>query len=251
LTARGGAANLAAVRRGWILGVAVLVVGLVARDAGAGRRRFAWLADTEVMPERTAELEWWVWERTEDGPRFVYLAVAGVIGLSDHLELSLPLELGVRGDGPGNLAGYGIELRARLASPDPARTGPLVPLVRAAARRLVQTDEARLDLGVVLSLDAGALRVVVDAGGYALTGRERYALAGGAGLSWRVAGELAAGVEAYAELPLDESDDEAWITAGPSLAFTHGRFWVAASLPIGLHGAAPDLLPRIQWAIAF
>lgn len=235
-----------------ILLVAALLLG-PAVDAGAARRSSGWLWDTDVLPERTTELEWWTWERTGVEPRVVYLAVSGVVGLTDHLELALPLELGLAADGPGTRTHYGLELRARLASPDASRAGPIVPTLRFGVQRLVQTDEARLDLGATLSFAAGALRVVVDAAGVARTGAEEMSLVGGAGASWAVTDELRLGAELYAELGLAAPDDayDRWVTAGPTLAFTHGRFWIAASLAIGLHDDAPTLLPRLSWAIAF
>lgn len=239
-----------------LVGVAalgVLAAGLVAaRDAGAAARRFAWLQDTDVLPERNVELEWWVWERARETPGAVWFVASGVIGLTDHLELSLPLELGIRGDGERALADYGLDLRVRLASADPAKVGPLVPLLRLGARRLVQSDEARLDLDAVLSLTAGRLHAVIDAGGFALTGSEQIYLAGGAGVSLRVTDELRVGAELHGEISLDQrDDDDRWISAGPNLSYTHGRFWLTASLPIGLHEAAPDLLPRVIWGVAF
>lgn len=230
-----------------LLGIAAGL--LAAGDAAAAARRFAWLGDTDVLPERTVELEWWVWERPHAAAWFV---AAAVVGLTDHLELSLPFELGLSADGERARATYGAELRVRLASPDATRAGPVVPLLRAGAHRVVQTDEARLELFGTLSIDAGPARVVVEAGAYAMTGSERVYAAGGAGISLRVTDELRLGAELRAELSLDErDDDDRWVNAGPNLAYVHGRLWVTASLPIGLHASAPDLLPRILWGVAF
>lgn len=231
----------------------VALLLLVAADARAARRSSGWLWDTDVLPERSTELEWWTWERTGVEPRVVYVGVSGVVGLTDHLELALPLELGLAADGPGARTLYGLELRARLASPDATKAGPIVPTLRIGAHRVVQSDDARLELGATVSFAAGALRVVVDAAGVARTGDERISLSGGAGVSWAVSEELHLGAELYGELGLTapQEDYERWITAGPTLAFTHGRFWVAASLGIGLDDDAPDLLPRVAWAIAF
>lgn len=221
-------------------------------DVNAGRRFSGWLSDTDVLPQRSAELEWWVWERTGQPPPVVYLAAAGVVGISDHLELALPLELGLRSDQPGQLALYGLDVRYRLASPDAAAAGPVVPLLRAGVRRLVQREDARLELDAVVSITAGKLRVVVNAGAFAETEAERIYAVGGAGVAYALTQDLAVGAELYAEASLfTPGEHERWISAGPTLAFTYGRFWVTGSLPIGLHDEAPDLLPRVQWGIMF
>jgi hypothetical protein len=92
----------------------------------------------------------------------------------------------------------------------------------------------------------------VDLGGWATTGDERVYATGGVGVSVAVTDELQLGAEVYAEASLATSgEDERWVAAGPNVAYTHGRFWITASLPIGLHRAAPDLLPRVIWAVAF
>jgi hypothetical protein len=240
------------VRRVLLVVAALLIVE--SRVADAGRRFSGWLADTDVLPERTAELEWWVWESTGGGASdVVYLATAGVLGITDHLELTLPLELALRSEGPGSLVIYGADLRLRLASPDATKSGPVVPLLRLGARRMVQSDTARFELEGVVSVTAGRLRAVVNAGLWAYTRREELAFVGGGGLSWALTDELYAGAEVYAEVTLvtEDPEEERWVTAGPILGYTHGRFWITASLPIGLHGDAPDLLPRIMWGIAF
>ena len=63
-----------------------------------------------------------------------------------------------------------------------------------------------------------------------------------------VSGELRAGAEVVASLfPRGAGTD--WVAAGPNLAWTHGRFWLAASLPIGLSNI--DAAARVRWGIAF
>lgn len=236
--------------RGQLVAVAA-TAGLLAAagNAGAAARRFAWLDDTDVLPERSVELEWWVWERPDTA---VWFVGAAVVGINDHLELTLPFEVGLSSDGERARASYGAELRLRLASPDAARAGPVVPLLRAGAHRVVQTDEGRFELFAALSIDLGRARVVVEAGGYATTAEEQLYAAGGAGISVRVTDELRVGAELRAELSLDERDEEdRWVSAGPNLAWTHGRLWVTAALPIGLHATAPEVLPRILWGVAF
>src|SRR5204863_5803354 len=114
--------------------------------AQAARRSFAWLWDTEVVPERTVELEWWVTEETDDDSvdRAV-LTVSTVFGLTDNIEIAIPIDAAWRSDsGATEFQDYGIELRWRMATADPAKAPPVVPLVRVAVERLIQIHAARI-----------------------------------------------------------------------------------------------------------
>jgi hypothetical protein len=225
-----------------------LLIGLCA-DAGAARRRFAWLWDTEVNPQRGVELEWWVWETTGDLDR-AWLLVSTVVGLTDNLELGLPVAITWRYEGGTELDSYGLEARWRLASADPARSGPLVLLLRGGARRQIQAEGVRLDGGATLSFASGRLRAVADAEVIYSSSSDSAAAAFGVGLSFAISDDLFAGVESYGVAPLADGADP-WFSLGPNLSFTWGRFWLTASLPIGIDANAPDLLPRVIWATAF
>jgi hypothetical protein len=235
--------------RAWL---AVLVaLQAWAPDAVAARRRFAWVWDTDTLPQRTVELEWWVSELTGYAQPRADLAVHGVVGLTDTLELALPLELRWRPELGTDFYAYGLDLRWRLASPDLQEVGPVIPMVRAGVRRLIQTDEAEFEGHVIVSIDAGrAVRAVLDTGATVRTGSGAAVLTFGAGVSYALGEDLHLGIESYGEKSLHDADDDFWITAGPNLSFTHGRFWITAALPIGLHRDAPDFLPRIVWAAA-
>jgi hypothetical protein len=101
-----------------------------------------------------------------------------------------------------------------------------------------------------VSIDfAERLHAVVDAGVWGRTDAGGLYLAYGAGLTFAATADLFVGVEAYGALSFEDAD-EAWVAAGPCLSFTHGRFWITASLPIGLRDG-PDLSSRIVWATAF
>jgi hypothetical protein len=162
----------------------------------------------------------------------------------------VPVIVGRRPEAATELDGYGLEARWRLGSADPAKAGPLVALLRAGARRQIPADALRLEGGATLSLDLGRLRAVADAGVvYASDGGEVSSVFG-AGLSYRVAEELFVGVESYGVARFGENGTS-WFSVGPNLSFTWGRFWLTASLPIGIDDDAPDLLPRVIWATAF
>jgi hypothetical protein len=229
--------------------VALSLLLVLCADAGAGRRRFAWLWDTEVLVQRGVELEWWIWEVSDEAER-VSLLVATVIGLTDRVELGVPVTIVSRPETGVEIESYGLDARWRLVSADPVRAGPLVPVLRAGARRQIPADALRLEGGLTLSLDAGRARAVVDGGVVYRSDTGDVRAVYGAGVSFALTEDLAAGVEAYGVARLTDGAD-AWISLGPNVAFTWGRFWLAASLPFGLHDDAPDVLPRVIWATAF
>src|SRR5437870_1494470 len=72
--------------------------------AFGGRTRFGWLHDTETVQQRTVELENWFVE--QDGEKYAggtrdenLIWWGPVIGITDRLELALPLEIEVAGHG--------------------------------------------------------------------------------------------------------------------------------------------------------
>ena len=227
-----------------------------ASPAQAARRSFAWLWDTDVVPERTVELEWWVTEVSDDlTGNSAVLTVSTVFGLTDNLEIAIPVEAAWRsGSNQTEFQDYGIELRWRLASADPAKAPPVVPLIRVAVERLIQLDAARIDLNAVVSADLGhKLRLVADVDGYVITADPAsWYLAGGVGASYGLTDDLRIGAELYGVKSLDnDRRDVSWLSVGPNLAYTHGRFWITAAIPIGFGDNAPNILPRIIWATAF
>jgi len=234
----------------WVLVLAVGLVVLGQRDAAAGSRRFAWLWDTDTLPERTVDLEWWASEETDI---YAMLTVATVVGLTDTLELAVPLEITWRARSDStDFSSYGLELRWRLASADPAKAGPIVPFVRVAVRREIQLDAASLEGEAAVTVDLTPdLRVVADAGITGLTRIDEVYSTGGVGLSYALTQELHLGVELYAWTTVSSNGpSETWVSLGPNLSFSHGRFWITAALPIGLNSSAPDFLPRVIWGTA-
>jgi len=229
-----------------------LTGGVWSDEACAARRRFAWLLDTDTVPERTAEVEWWAWERSRALDRTVYFTVEGVVGLTDTIELGFPLEVWMNQIG-GTVAVYGMEAKWRLFSADPAKAGPVVPLLRVGVLRFGQADSWRVEADAVVSVDlGGSLHLVGDAGGYYDNFDSRYYFTGGAGVSVAVTDELSLGAEFYAEATIaTKGQEERWVSLGPNATFTHGRFWVTAAIPFGLTREAPDFVPKIIWAVAF
>src|SRR5580765_3557477 len=75
--------------------VATAVLLGAARVAHAGRSHFGWLFDTETVPERGVELEQWITDERRQGPDHADetgVWWAPVIGITDELELAIPVE---------------------------------------------------------------------------------------------------------------------------------------------------------------
>jgi hypothetical protein len=237
-----------------VLALTVVAAALEPGVADAAARRFAWLWDTDTLPERAVELEWWITERTNYPETVAVLTVATVVGLTDNLELAVPFDVVWRPDGDRTeLETYGVELRWRLATADRARAPAVVPFVRAAVRRDLQLDAARLEGDIALSVDVTpGVRLVADVGAIAVTRGSDATGSAALGVSVAVTDELGLGAEAYGEVPLaSDGPDDGWLGVGPNLALVHGRFWLTAALPIGVTPAAPRFLPRVIWATAF
>ncbi len=237
--------------------VALVTIG---GQAFAGRTRFGWITDTETIPQRAVELESWVLELDGKGdPPTDQTLVwwAPVIGLTDRVELAIPVEIALTRNAMGQsstqLLRFGGEVRWRLVDPDPVEAGPFAALVRVAAKRPVaQRSVARFEGELVLSVDAGPVHIGVD--GTAIfdvetdDGSTAILVRPGAGASVRVVGELSLGAEIFSEIQA-RGAGTTWVAAGPNFAFTHGRSWLSGSFLIGLHNI--DLAPRLIWAIAF
>src|SRR5262249_14485508 len=148
-----------------------------------------------------------------------------------------------------NFSSYGLEMRWRLASADPAKVGPFVPFLRLAVRREIQLDGASLEAELAGTIDLTPdLRGAAVAGITGLTRIDEVYSTGGVGLSYAVTQDLKVGVEVYAWVTISSNlGSENWISAGPNLSFSHGRFWITGALPIGLSSSSPDFLPRIIW----
>ncbi len=230
----------------------------LASPADAGRTHYGWIDGTEVVPERGVELETWVQDLDnvgDDERDESSLWWAATLGITDRLELRLPIELSWArvGTAPGvtQLDRWGAEARYRFVSPDPVEAPALVPLLRVAIKReLDQRRAAAVEAEGQLSYERGCVHAIVSLGGRQLfrEGQDAMLVRPAAGISVALTGELRAGVEAVASLvPRGPGDD--WVAAGPNLAWTHGRFWLAASAPIGLSNI--DSAVRVRWGIAF
>lgn len=216
---------------------------------------FAWLPEPAVLPERGVEIELRTTEHENLGDTHIRDTVVwtGVqVGITDRLELTLPAEFAYSsavGMEPAlGFRGFAAELRYRFVDRD-ARLAPLARF--AIVRDVVRRDVVHAELDATLAFTHG--RVVV-AGELGITGDVnrvgglRMLLRPSAGASVRIVDELRAGAEVHAELPR-ESGATRWIVAGPTLAWRHGRFWLAAHYGFGVSNV--DRVPRFVWSVAF
>jgi hypothetical protein len=230
--------------------------------AHAGRSHFGWLYDTETVPERGVELEQWLTDQHRQGPSHTSETAvwwAPVIGVTDQVEFALPIEWEwTKSDvaAPRTfLARYGAELRWRLVTSDPVDAPAWVPYVRFAVKKpITETEAAEVDGDFVLSYTQCRWHAVANVGVYGDVhkGDDVWATRSGAGVSIEVTDELRLGGELYGEKSLaGGSSDDDWVTVGPNLSWTHGRFWLSASYGVGVYNIATAGAPRIKWAVAF
>jgi hypothetical protein len=248
----------------WSLSCIVLgALVAIPTPAFAGRTFYGWLYGTEVMPERGVELQTWVLERDSFGPgamseKETDLWVGPLVGLTDQLELALPVEFEwLDSDGTNadfTMRRYGAELRYRLVSQDPVEAPPIAPLVRIAAKRDVIVRGATIvEADLVASYQSGRLHALVDLGGVATLaaadeGGSHFQARPGAGVSIKVTDTLRLGGELYGEIDVDDNATR-WLAVGPNMAYTQGRFWMSAAYGIGLTGITAA--PRVMWGVAF
>ena len=240
---------------------ALLMLGF--GSARAGRRLLAWPYDTETLPQRGVEIEQWIWEKAkvDDGNVEAWLWLSPVVGITDELELALPIEWQWQYGLPTQLETYGLDLRWRLSPSAKEAAWPIVPLLRAGVKRHLANviNGVGLELDAVVSADIeNRAHFVIDVGLKDLIQGSEHTLtvdflAGGTvllGEGIRVGATLWAQVLAHS--PAGD-DGLAFIAAGPDLSFSHGRFWATAGIPISLHRdpGQPRFQPRLTWGILF
>jgi hypothetical protein len=225
--------------------------------AHAGQTHFGWLYGTDTLPQRGVEIVSWVEDQTGLGTLDqTWLAWGPIFGLTDRLELALPVELlWVRDETKTatRLERFGAEVRWRLTDPDPVEGGPFTPLLRLGVKRIVAArNTVRFEGGVVLALDVGPARLAADLGAVVQVddaGHHMSTATPMAGVSVAVVPELRVGAEVVTALQLGDSNALTWVAAGPNLSVTLGRSWISGAFLIGLYQI--DLAPRLNWGIAF
>lgn len=242
----------------FVLAAGVAAVPAIPSVANAGRSQYGWLFGSEVMPERGAEIQTWVAEENGKPPGHAHdtwLLWGAFVGVTDKLELGLPVELLWRRlDGMPpifRVDRFGVEARYRFVSSDPAEAPALAPLVRLAVKRDVSTRErVRTEANFVASYQSGRFHALIDLGAIGEFSRSdsHLELHPGAGISIAIGRDLRLGAEVYAELSADD-ERASWAVVGPNLAWSHGRFWLSAAFGIGVYQI--DTAPRFVWGIMF
>lgn len=237
--------------------VALILLGPI-RPASAGRTHYGWLYGTEVNPEHGVEVETWIREENNKGDldeQETLLWWAPVVGLTEHLELAVPFEARYEAsdekDAAVHFVRWGAEVRYRFDSPDPILAGRVTTLARIGAKRLIEERTGvRGEADLVVAFEEGRFHSEIDVG--VVTAKagdaEEVEIVPGAGVSIELVSGLRLGAEAYAELAL-VGDGVDWLALGPNLGLTKGRFWLSATLAIGVFGI--DTAPRVNFGIAF
>lgn len=225
-------------------------------SAHAGRRPFIWTYDTELVPLRRVELEQWVWERNKPDAGLSSVWWSPVIGLSDHIELAMPIEWYWQEGQGTQFSTWGGDLRIRLANPDPTMAGPIVPLLRLGIKRRIGDKEnpLQIEANAVSSIDINDwLHGAIDIGTHTVPNGHQLSLSYSAGLSAAlpVQTDLHIGAEFFGESYLI-SDEEIPVVAmvGPNASLTWGRTWITAGGLIGLSEGAAPFMPRLIWAVS-
>jgi hypothetical protein len=238
------------------------MVALVAAPgtARAGRTFFGWLYGSEVMPERGVELQSWITEQNHELRAETSWLLSAHIGVTDQLELGLPLEFDwSRVTDPVTMMDttatrftrFGIEGRYRFATVNPVDAPVIAPLLRVGVKRLVgNRDGVRPEVDLVISYESGRVQLLADLGFAAEVDPDDqvYEFRPGAGISVLAADELRFGVEAFSVLA---SEGRSWAIVGPDMSWTHGRFWISGAFGVGIVHDRITTAPRVQWGIAF
>lgn len=238
------------------IGLSALLGTLLPGVAQAGRRPYFWTYDTEVVPERGAEVETWLTERFFDkGNDQAQIWSAPIIGLTDRVELVIPFEWSYwEAKKATQFDWYGAELRIRLSDPDREVSGPFSALVRVGVYRPVRVrPELRFETNLVGRYEfSERCQATADVGAVALKNGPNRIVTYAAATSCKAIGDLRLGGEMFGELFFGSPVDQPSLTmVGPNFGFTHGRTWLAGGILFGVTDSAPVAMSRLIWAISF
>jgi hypothetical protein len=232
----------------------VLALLLFSSPAYAGRTLYGWLLETDTVPAGGLEIETSIFEQDNLGPyheRSTSLLWTPAIGLTDCLELAVPVELVTRTQDDAapwsGIGRYGAELRYRFLRGVPG----LRPLARfALSRNVAIQSQLRTEVELAASYDYDRFEVEADLGGVLDLnfGHPHQELRPGIGASVLVNDELRLGAELYAQHSRDATT-ASWAVLGPDVAWVRGRFWLSGVLGVGIAHitAAPRLNIGMAW----
>jgi hypothetical protein len=227
-------------------------------QARAGRTHFGWLYGSELIAESGVELETWIVEENKKGETKkdeTSFWWGPVVALSAHLEMAVSMEAAHENDhvapASDRFTRWGADLRYRPQSPDIIDAGPVATLFRIGVKRIIDERAGiRGEADMVVSYQQGAVFVALDLGAVLthLPTQTTVELRPGAGVSIRTIDDLRLGAELYGELPLNDDSSTRWLVVGPTVSYTRGRFWGAATYGVGLFGLRDA--PRITFGLA-
>lgn len=243
----------------------MVMVMAVPASAHAGRTFYGWLQDTQMMPERGAEIQTFISEENYQGPDTTPPSkdhnttwwLAPTIGINDQLELALPVQFDwdkVDGSTPRtNFLSYGAQLKYRFVTTDPVDAPDFVPAIRATIDRVVigTRDEWVPEVDLIGSYQSGIVHAVINAGvvGDIKPDTQDFETHVGAGVSIETIEDLRFGAEVLGEIALNGDSGGNWVGVGPNMSWSHGRSWVSASYLIGVYQIRDA--PKLNWGIAF
>ncbi len=231
---------------------------VVSPNAMAGPRDYAFTQGTEIVPDKVVELEDWLGATTPrgDGDSAWEWWLGPVAGLTDHVEASLLAVLAQPAD-----AGLALEsLRLSLSYAPWAKNERYVDLVvRGEVGIPVAAGQPTTTwLLVILGTDLGGFNLVANAGGFvafdeseagSVTTSTNTYVVYDVGASYELIGRLRIGAELFGQARLGGDDQSTF--AGPSVAWRHGRMWLAGTLGFGIGDESAARRARVVLGIAF
>ncbi len=239
---------------------ALLLSALLASEARAGERPYAFVQGVESLPQGGLELENWFGAtrppRSSAGGGTGWEWWLGpVVGITDQLEASL---FGVFLQPPAptdssellQLDSIRFQMSYALA---PRGSWPIDVRVRLEAGIPAADDSLTLWGSVFVARDFGKLNLtgnLVESIEVAKTnGAVSPYFSYGLGASYAIVGAFRAGGELYGEA--DSDADAPWTILGPTLAYGTGRLWAALSYGFGLTFQSPRERGRIVVGLSF
>ncbi len=268
------------------------VLSLAAVPAWADRTSHLFLDETQVLPEGDVELEQWVWAQGQipsQAGRYVsdWVWTAPVVGISSHLELSLPLVLVATSD-QTVLNSLSLVARYRLFPRE--QDDGFQPLLRVEYQQPISgytlgsgdwnfayPNPPELKVAVVTTYgNLTGVRLTANVGVqlglpflvHPVYGNVSVLGAAGVGVSVPVSHEFRLAAEFDGQVLLTKWSNPYPPTAsgwnyyapnpypgqlflGPSVAWTRGQIWVTFGSLFGLTNNSNRFLPKVLWGITF
>jgi hypothetical protein len=238
------------------------VAVLFPAGAWAGRTAHLFAEESQIVPEGYVELEQWVWGEgrvpaNPSQPVTYWLWWGPVIGLTPHWELSMPIQVAAT---PESAVLDSVEADARYRIFPREQDDGFQPLVHLAYQHTLAEYEGppRLILDLVATYGApSSMRMTVNLGTSTSlpfitgsSGSPAVNATGALGFSVPVKTELRFAAEVYGVVPLAGKPPGTQLYAGPSVAWTHGPFWLTLGSLFGLTSASSRFLPKVLWAVS-